>query len=239
MSKKLIAKLATAPPTITKAMSLITKLFHFVMITSKKYGIDDTHGLSHSMNVLHFANDIYEAEKHRHSILQQQQKVIFVSAIIHDMCDKKYMNEDEGLKNINTFLQDKMSLAEIDITKRIIKTMSYSTVKRQGFPELYEYQMAYHVVREADLLSAYDFDRCMLYNMHIQDTDPKNQEKEQDVKIMDAFNDAHELFQRRVLKHNHDNLFITDYSKHHYLPLHINAIKRINSWKQIMRKTIT
>jgi len=220
-------------------MSLITKLFHFVMMTSKTHNIDETHGLSHSMNVLHFAHDIYEAEKHRHPILQQQQKVIFVSAIIHDMCDKKYMNEDEGLKNINAFLQDKMTPAEIDITKRIIKTMSYSTVKRQGFPELYEYQMAYHVVRESDLLSAYDFDRCMLYNMHVQDTDPKHKEKEQDVKIMDAFNDAHELFQRRVLQHNHDNLFITDYSKQHYLPLHINAIKRIHSWKQIMRKTIT
>jgi hypothetical protein len=219
-------------------MSLITKLFHFVVLTSKKYNIDESHGLSHSMNVLHFAHDIFEAEKYRHPILQQQERIVYVSAIIHDMCDKKYMDEDEGIYNINYFLEDKLTPQELDITKRIIRTMSYSKVKKQGFPELHEYQMAYHVVREADLLSAYDFDRCMLYNMHVQETDPKHREKADDIKIMDAFNDAHELFYRRVLQHREDNLFVTEYAKHNYLPLHINAIRRINAWKRIMRKTI-
>lgn len=219
-------------------MSLITKLFHFVVLTSKKYNIDESHGLSHSMNVLHFAHNIYEAEKHRHPILQHQEKIIYVSAIIHDMCDKKYMDEDEGIYNINHFLQDKMTPQELDITKRIIRTMSYSKIKKQGFPELHEYQMAYHVVREADLLSAYDFDRCMLYNIHLQEIDPKHKDKEHEIKILDAFNDAHEIFYRRVLQHKQDELFMTDYSNHHYLPLHINAVKRINAWKQIMRKTI-
>ena len=219
-------------------MSLITKLFHFVILTSKKYNIDESHGLSHSMNVLHFAHNIYEAEKVRYPILERHEKVIYVSAIIHDMCDKKYMDEDEGIYNINHFLQDKMSNEEIDITKRIIRTMSYSKVKKNGFPILNEYQMAYNVVREADLLSAYDFDRCMLYNIHLQETDPKYEGKDHEIKILDAFNDAHDLFYRRVLQHNQDGLFMTDYSKHHYLPLHINAIKRINAWKQIMRKTI-
>lgn len=219
-------------------MSLITKLFHFVALTSKKYNIDESHGLSHSMNVLHFAHDIYESEKIHYPILEHHEKIIYVSAIIHDMCDKKYMDEDEGIYNINHFLQDKMSPQELDITKRIIRTMSYSKVKKSGFPELYEYQHAYNIVREADLLSAYDFDRCMLYNIHLQETDPVHKDKDHEIKIMDAFNDAHELFYRRVLQHKQDGLFITEYSKQHYLPLHINAIKRINAWKQIMRKTI-
>ena len=208
------------------------------MLTSKKHNIDESHGLSHSMNVLHFAHDIYEAEKVKHPILERQEKVIYVSAIIHDMCDKKYMNEEMGLKNINNFLQDKLTKDELDITKRIINTMSYSKVKKVGFPELHEYQHAYHVVREADLMSAYDFDRCMLYNIHLQETDPKYQDKANEIKILDAFNDAHELFYRRVLQHNQDNLFVTEYAQHNYLPLHINAIKRINAWKNIMRKTI-
>lgn len=215
-------------------MSLITKLFHFVLITSQKHNIDETHGLSHSMNVLHFAHDIYEHEKNRHPILEYQERIIYVAAIIHDMCDKKYMDEDEGIHSINYFLEDKMTPEELDITKRIIRTMSYSKVKKNGFPELHQYQMAYHIVREADLLSAYDFDRCMLYNIHLQETT----EKEAEVKILDAFNDAHELFQRRVLRHKQDGLFITDYTNHAYLPLHINAIKRMNAWKQILRKTV-
>jgi len=220
-------------------MSLITKLFQFVLMTTNKYEIDESHGLAHSMNVLHFANNIYEAEKENYPILESQAKVIFVSAIIHDMCDKKYVDESEGLYNINAFLDDKMTKEEIDMTKKIINTMSYSKVKKQGFPELHEYQMAYHVVREADLLSAYDFDRCMLYKIYNENgkRDQNNNNNNHDnMNVLDAFNNANELFQNRVLKHNTDGLFITEYSKHHYFPLHIEAVKRIQTWKKILRK---
>lgn len=221
-------------------MSLITKLFNFVLLTSKKYNIDESHGLSHSMNVLHFAHNIYEAEKINYPLLEYQSKIIYVSSIIHDMCDKKYLDENTGLKEINYFLEDKLTPSEIDVTKRILKTMSYSKVKKQGFPQLHEYQMAYHVVREADLLAAYDFDRCMLYNIHMQTKPTINNPTPiiQDVKITEAFNNANELFQKRVLKHDHDNLFVTNYSKQNYLSLHIGAIKRINTWKNILKKPI-
>jgi len=221
-------------------MSLLTKLFQFVLLTSKKYNIDESHGLSHSMNVLHFAHNIYEAEKINYPILESQSKIIYVSSIIHDMCDKKYLDECEGLKEINDFLEDKLTKEELDITKQIINTMSYSKVKKQGFPELREYQMAYHVVREADLLAAYDFDRCMLYNIHMQTKPTINNPTpiNSDIKILEAFNNASELFQNRVLKHNHDNLFVTSYSKNNYLPLHIDTIKRINTWKNILKTPI-
>jgi len=213
-------------------MSLLNKLLHFVLISSKKHGIDESHGLSHSMNVLHFAHQILEEEKKEYAFLESQEKIIYVSAAIHDMCDKKYVNQDEGIREINAFLEDKMSAQEIDIVKTIISTMSYSTVKKVGFPDLYEYQHAYHIVREADLLSAYDFDRCMLYNIHKQiDID-----KAPELKIAEAFSNANELFQNRVLKHEKDGLFITRYSQHNYLPLHIEAIKRIKIWKNIIRK---
>jgi hypothetical protein len=124
-----------------------------------------------------------------------------------------------------------LKLPGSDIEK-IISCMSYSTVKKNGFPDLQEYQMAYHVVREADLLSAYDFDRCMLYNMQCQ---VKNNGSTGEVKIMDAYNDANELFNKRVLAHNKDHLFITDYSKNRYLELHIDAIRRMNAWRRIMK----
>jgi len=218
-------------------MSLLTKLFNFVLLTSKKYNIDESHGLSHSMNVLHFAHNIYEAEKINNPILESQSKIIYVSSIIHDMCDKKYIDEYTGLNEINDFLEDKLTPNELDITNQIIRTMSYSKVKKQGFPELHEYQMAYHIVREADLLAAYDFDRCMLYNIHMQTKPTINNPTpiHNDIKILEAFNNANELFQNRVLKHDHDNLFITNYSKHNYLPLQIDAIKRINTWKKLLK----
>ena len=214
-------------------MCLLNKLLHFVLLVSKNCNIDESHGLSHSMNVLHFTHNILENEKKNYPYLENQAKIIYVSAAIHDMCDKKYVNEKEGISKINEFLEDKLDKKEIDIVTQIISTMSYSTVKKKGFPELYEYQMAYHIVREADLLAAYDFDRCMLYNIHKQ-TEFKNH----DLKLLDAFNDANELFQKRVLRHYIDRLFVTEYSKQNYLPLQIDAIKRIQTWKSLIKKPL-
>jgi hypothetical protein len=184
------------------------------------------------MNVLNFAHNILEAEKKNFPYLEGQERVIYVSAAIHDMCDKKYMKEEDGIREINRFLKDELFPNEIDAVNKIITTMSYTKVQQNGFPQLYEYQMAYHIVREADLLSAYDFDRCILYNIHTQIDVNKSPE----LKFMDAFNNANTLFQNRVLKHEKDGLFVTSYSKSHYLPLHIEAIKRIQSWKNIIRK---
>ena len=48
--------------------------------------------------------------------LKEQEKVIYTAAILHDMCDKKYVNEDEGIRQIEDFLQESMDPAEIDMT---------------------------------------------------------------------------------------------------------------------------
>jgi hypothetical protein len=213
-------------------MSLLTKLFNYVLLTTKKYGIDESHGMSHSMNALHFAHNIYEAEKKNYPILERHERIIYVSAIIHDMCDKKYMDEDEGVYNIGCFLRDEIDPSEIDAVKRIVRTMSYSKVKKYGFPDLQEYQMAYHVVREADLLSAYDFDRCMLYNIHCKVYNSEDENSN----MLNAFSDAHELFHKRVFKHEDDSLLITDYSKGMHNRLSMDARFRIDTWKKILQK---
>jgi hypothetical protein len=208
-------------------MSLLSKLLHFVLIASRKHGIDESHGLSHSMNVLVYANKIYENAVVNHPILKKDEKLIYVSAILHDMCDKKYMNEKEGIREIEDFLQDNNALnpTEINMSKQIMSTMSYSKVKADGFPVLGGYQKAYHVVREADLLTAYDFDRCMIYKMN------KNGGN-----VDEAFNDAEELFKNRVLKHNADGLFLFDYSKKESIVLHNTALQRIASWRNLVNK---
>ena len=206
-------------------MSLFTKLFQYVLLTSNKYKIDESHSLSHSMNVLTNAYNIFQYESIKTPILKNYEKIICVSAILHDMCDKKYMDEDEGIEDISKFLEDKITIPEIDITKRIITTMSYSTVKKNGFPDLGIYQLAYHIVREADLLAAYDFDRCMIYKMY-----------KSELSFEEAFENAEKLFNMRVFKHNEDKLFFTDYSKLESLKLEFDAKKRINIWKNILRK---
>jgi HD superfamily phosphodiesterase len=196
------------------------------MLTSQKYCIDESHGLSHSMDVLHYANDIFEIEK-RSVCLEKYQKIIYVSAIIHDMCDKKYMNQDDGLRNIEDFLQEKITKDEVQIVREIVSTMSYSTVKKNGFPKLNNYQMAYHIVREADLLSAYNFDRSMIYSMNKYNTT-----------VEDAFIDTEKLFHTRMLKHIDDGLFITNTGKNIAIGLETVAIKRMNSWKEFFDKDL-
>jgi hypothetical protein len=206
-------------------MKLISSLLNFVSFTSKIHRIDESHGLGHSMDVLVNAHAIYSSELLKHPILKSQERIIYTSASIHDMCDKKYMDPDEGIQSIELFLNDKITQPEIDITKQIISTMSYSKVKQNGFPELNEYQLAYHIVREADLLSAYDVDRCIIYNMNRLGGD-----------LMSAFSDAKTIFENRIFKHYDDGLFITDYSKEKGKELEIQSYKRFEHWEKIISK---
>lgn len=207
-------------------MSLLNKFFTFILTVSKKYDIDESHGIRHSMEVLQYASDILNSELLCNQQLKDQEKVIYASSLLHDMCDKKYMDEEEGIKEIQNFLEDKMTPEEIDVTLVIISTMSYSKVKKVGFPKtLGNYELAYHIVREADLLSAYDFERCIIYNIYKLNGD-----------FVTAYDDAKLLFENRVFKHNDDNLFITNYSKHLSLSLHANALAKIQSWSKLQTR---
>ena len=204
-------------------MKLLATLLRFVQMTSMKYKIDESHSLGHSMEVLHNANDIYMNSRFKYPELHDQDVVIYTAAIIHDMCDKKYLNQTDGINQINDLLKHKMSYRDIETTSKIISTMSYSTVKKVGYPKLGKYQMAYHIVREADLLSAYDFDRSIIYHMYKTEGD-----------FFKSYENAIDLFENRVLKHHKDELFITDYSKQKGLELHDKALLQISSWKKII-----
>ena len=209
-------------------MTIFSILFHFVMKTVTKYNIDESHGLSHAFQILTQANSIYESEVIICPELKGYEKIIYIAAIVHDMCDDKYINIETGLDCIVSFLSTnevfKLTQSEIKAIRNIINTMSYSKVKKSGFPELGEYQHAYHIVREADLLCAYDFDRCMLYHMHSRNSGIDN-----------AFNDSKHLFDIRIFKHNDDGLFITDYSKTQSTIMEPQARERIEHWRKLLK----
>jgi len=209
-------------------MKLLSSVFKFIISTSLKYKIDDSHGVSHSMKALSFADNIYQEELIKYPFLKEQEKVIYISAAIHDMCDKKYMDERQGIMDIETFLKDKLSCQEVEAVKNIIETMSYSKVKKNGFPDLKNYQMAYHIVREADLLSAYDFDRCMIYDMYTK----VNMNMEPN--IMDSIQSACNLFEERMFKHQEDKLFLTSYAQREYKELQEETEEQIRFWKKMM-----
>lgn len=197
---------------------IINKSFSFVVRRSNLYKIDESHAVKHSMEVFHYARDILQNECIKDPTLYTQEKIIYSSAILHDMCDKKYIDEVVGVKAINQAMEDHLTDDELKVMISIITTMSYSKVKVNGYPDLGKYQKAYHIVREADLLAAYDIDRCIMYAM-FNDGD----------EYSGALIKAKDIFTRRVLTYRKDNLFVTDRSKQISEALHQTGFDRMKT----------
>ena len=188
---------------------MIDQAFACVMHLTEKYKIDESHSLKHSMEVMRFAYDIFASERQDNLYLAEQETIILAAAILHDMCDRKYVpDEATAIQEIRDFMAGYLTTDELDVIVSIITTMSYSKVKNNGYPNLGAHQLAYHIVREADLLAAYDIDRCVIFGMAVTK-----------MNFTDAFARATELFRDRVMKYRSDGLFVTEYSKQRSLEL--------------------
>ena len=106
-------------------MKLFSKVFNYVVHATAKFKIDESHGLTHSLDVLKYSNSIYELEVLKRPCLKDQENIIYIASALHDMCDKKYMNETEGLESIQEFLQDKIKPEETDAILKIIATNKF------------------------------------------------------------------------------------------------------------------
>jgi len=204
-------------------ISLINRGFKYVVETSQLYNIDESHALKHSMEVYQFAKQIYDSEIIINPNVEKYKEIIYMAAIGHDMCDKKYMDEREGITRYQTYLTGYMSPYDLEIVGKIIGTMSYSKVKANGYPDLGEHLLAYHIVREADLLAAYDIDRCIIYTMY-RDNCEYNK----------ALETALDLFDYRVFRMRQDRLFVTKHSKKESLKLHKKAKKSVETLREIL-----
>jgi hypothetical protein len=125
---------------------------------------------------------------------------------------------------MNKYMKDYISNEELMVVSNIIKTMSYSKVKKYGYPDFKEHQPAYHIVREADLLAAYDLNRCIIYKMM---RDKFN--------YTDALLESKNLFETRVLNYRKDKLFVTNYSKNKSLLLHKNALNDMEHLDSLLK----
>jgi hypothetical protein len=216
---------------MTTALSIINLInigFKYVVDTSQLYKIDESHAVKHSMEVYGFAKKIYESEVKNNPYLEKQREIIYMASIGHDMCDKKYMDEKEGILRYQTHLSEYMRSSDLEVMAQIIGTMSYSKVKVNGYPDLKEYQLAYHIVREADLLAAYDIDRCIMYRMY--------NNSHNNITYSEALLEALDLFDYRVFKMRKDKLFVTNYAKRESLKLHRKALKDVESLSEILKK---
>jgi len=176
------------------------------------------------MDVFLKSNEIYNREVFNYPHLWSQKRIIYTAAILHDMCDRKYMDKDEGLSRIQTFLQDKFPSRDIEVILTIMSTMSYSYVKRHGYPHLEQYQMAYHIVREADLLAGYDVNRGVIYDMYVNNKT-----------VVDSYIDTRDLFERRMFKHFDDELFITNHSKNLAKQYEMDSYEKLRDWNHVIQ----
>lgn len=219
--------------------SFFDSLLQFVVATSVKYNIDESHGLGHSMDVLYYANKIFDAEIALNplDLVATHERIIYTAAVVHDMCDRKYMDDvGEGRARIDHLLTElKVPVSERRVVIDIVDSMSYSKVKDTGFPSHGEYQRAFHIVREADLLSAYDFDRCMLYQMHnmskMTSSSSACSADSASGDMESAFKDAETLFRVRMFRHKADGMLTTQYAQDNHDLLVTRATERMNSWR--------
>jgi hypothetical protein len=208
----------------------VSNLVRFVIKTCTKLNIDESHALKHSMDVFYNSHSIFENEKNKYTFNDNElircKNIMNTCSILHDMCDNKYINEEVGWNFIYEFLKPQMDTHDIDISKKIIMTMSYSKVKKNGYPDVFTNPndlFIYHIVREGDLLASYDFERCMIYGIY-----------KRDLEYDECFQEAQKLFESRMFQYINMDLFVHEYSKSQAEILHKDAEKRIMNLKKFL-----
>lgn len=208
----------------------LNKIFKFITTTCNLYNIDESHGIRHSMDILRITRNIYNEELKYCSYLHDKNHIVYTSALLHDMCDDKYFQHNEGQDNIKKFLyENKYIDDDINTIMRIMNTMSYSKVKKYGFQfhenDTEEFKKMYHIVREADLLCAYEVERCLLYDLFARNNE-----------FTISYKRAYDLFQIRMFKHFDDNLFTTSYALREGKKMHKDAELRLGEIQEIINE---
>lgn len=176
-------------------------IINFVLLQCNKMNIDESHSLNHALDVLNVSKQIYNEEVADNPHILSQKHIIYTSALIHDTCDSKYCDEQKAKQDITTFLQENSyTEKDTEAIMNVITSMSYHKIKQYGFPNLGEYQCAFNVVREADLLTGYDLNRALLYGIHVQDHS-----------FTGSFIESKQLYEMRMKLLIDDGHFITKY----------------------------
>lgn len=142
----------------------------FITDTSDRYRIDLSHNLHHSLRVKEVG---FLIAKNDYSLSKRQQQVLYLSCMLHDMCDPKYMPVPQSILDVSRFIKEKCLVPMMvhDGVMNIITSMSYSKVVQADGRVEYpvwlwkekNFKDVYHITREADLLTSYDVKRMVHY----------------------------------------------------------------------------
>ena len=93
-----------------------------------------------------------------------------------------------------------------------------------GFPNLKDYQTCYHIVREADLLSGYEFNRAILYGIY-----------KKDKSYLDSFDESKNLYKTRMSTLIENNMFTTSYGTILASNIYAEEKEKIQNLESIIR----
>lgn len=152
-------------------LSLIPMVEKFVQEKSQYYKIDLSHNLHHSLQVKELGFVIAERDYHLNT---RQKEILYLSCMLHDMCDAKYIPRVQGILDVSNFMRNKccVSMLTHDAVMEIITSMSYSQIVQPDgnvdYPawlstEQNGWGEVFHIARQADLLTSYDVKRMIHY----------------------------------------------------------------------------
>ena len=151
-------------------VSFVPLVERFVQQKCELYNIDASHNLHHSHQVEHLASVIAKRDYHLNT---RQKEILYLSSMLHDMCDRKYTPRVQAILDISNFLVKRCytPMMTHDAVLEIVTSMSYSQIVKpcgsvvypDWLDEMPEWAEVFHIVREADLLTSYDLKRMVHY----------------------------------------------------------------------------
>ena len=163
------------------SIQLLKKSIPIIKKHAEKYNVDESHNHLHSLEVANYCLSLIHFEN---NLSKTEQDIAILGSIFHDTIDDKYIpsfeNTDELLQSYLEQVVGKHSKL-IEPVILFSKSMSYSkTVKRQKdksltleipkYIQTHPYVRAFHLMRNADLLSSYNLKRCLLYRSQRNET---------------------------------------------------------------------
>jgi HD superfamily phosphodiesterase len=210
-------------------MELYYTSFKFCERVCRRQQIDESHDEFHMLRVALHTECLNKLCGRW--VTDREREVMVLAAFTHDLCDRKYTDVDRGAYDIYCWLSDmSISKSQIEGIMKIILSMSYSKVKKNGYPQnLGEWELAYHHVRIADLIDAYDIDRCYTYQSHRH---PHMSEKEKWKAVC-------KLFRERVLKQKDEYILpVAPYASEIVESLHRETQDRISQLEALWAESL-
>lgn len=212
-------------PCASVPQNVFDNAFTFCASVCRAQGIDASHDEHHMARVARMTERLNVVCGRE--IGQDEKDVMILAAFTHDLCDHKYTDVSSGLAYIMNWLKSQpITEDQRQAVYRIISTMSYSKVKKYGYPsDLGKWTLAYHHTRIADLIDAYDINRCYLYQTH----------KHPDMEEKDKWRAVIEVFETRVLKQKDEYILpVAPYASDIVEPRHVAAEWGIKELKKLV-----